>query len=219
MHAWCVPDLRMVKPMTLAKLETTSERGLFFAGSPWARRLLRLAGWRIEHTGLPARQGVIVVYPHTSNWDFPVGLLAKWALGLPVRFWAKDSLFRVPLIGPFMRRVGGIPVDRSAAHGLVGSTVAQMKAARDSGDCFWLALAPEGTRKAVPGWRSGFYRVAVGAQVPLGVASLDWGRRVVLLKDFLHLTGDEAHDMARITECLAGVRGRRPECAGPIRLV
>lgn len=199
--------------------ETTPGERLFFPGRPWARKLLRLFGWRVEFSGLPGRQGVIVVYPHTSNWDFPVGLLAKWALGLPVRFWAKDSLFRTPLIGPFMRSVGGISVDRSAAHGVVGSTVQQMLRARLRGEWFWLALAPEGTRKPVPGWRSGFYRVALGAQVPLGVASLDYGRRVVRLTDFLALSGDETRDMAEVAACLAEVRGYRPEAAGPVRLI
>lgn len=192
---------------------------LRLAGSTWAGRLLRWVGWRIEFDGLPARQGVIAVYPHTSNWDFPIGLLTKWAVGLPARFWAKDSLFRLPLIGAFMRRVGGIAVDRSAANGLVGSTVQQMESARRRGEWFWLAVAPEGTRRAVPGWKSGFYRVALGADVPLCVASIDYGRRVVRVADFLSLSGDEAQDMARVAACLDGVRGLHPDAAAPIRLI
>lgn len=192
---------------------------LRLAGSTWAGRLLRWVGWRIEFDGLPARQGVIAVYPHTSNWDFPIGLLTKWAVGLPARFWVKDSLFRLPLIGAFMRRVGGIAVDRSAANGLVGSTVQQMESARRRGEWFWLAVAPEGTRRAVPGWKSGFYRVALGADVPLCVASIDYGRRVVRVADFLSLSGDEAQDMARVAACLDGVRGLHPDAAAPIRLI
>lgn len=192
---------------------------LILPGSRWAERILRLFGWRIEFKGLPGRQGVIAVYPHTSNWDFPIGLLTKWAVGMPARFWAKDSLFRTPLIGPFMRRVGGIAVDRSGANGLVGSTVQQIEAARQRGDWFWLAVAPEGTRKAVPGWKSGFYRVALGAAVPLCVASIDYGRKCVRLTDFLELSGDEVQDMARVAACLDGVRGCRHEQAGPVRLL
>lgn len=187
-------------------------------GSRVARALLRLAGWRLQFAGLPAWQGVIVVYPHTSNWDFVIGLLAKWALGLPARFWGKDSLFRLPLLGRFMRRVGGIAVDRSAAHGVVGGTVQQMRLARERGELFWLALAPEGTRRAMPGWRSGFYRVAVAAEVPIGVASFDYPHRLVRLTDFLMPCGDEQRDMARIAELLAGVAGRHPAQASPIRL-
>ena len=86
-------------------------------GSTLARALLRLAGWRILFDGLPAAQGVAIVYPHTSNWDFVVGLLAKWGIGIPVTFWGKDSLFRIPLLGRWMRWVGGVPVDRASAHG------------------------------------------------------------------------------------------------------
>jgi 1-acyl-sn-glycerol-3-phosphate acyltransferase len=199
-------------------VDVSTAGGPVFRGSGVARALLCLGGWRIEFSGLPTWQGVIVVYPHTSNWDFVVGLLAKWALGLPVRFWGKDSLFRAPVLGRFMRRVGGIAVDRSAAHGVVGSTVAQMRRAREHGELFWLALAPEGTRRAMPGWRSGFYRVALGAQVPIGVASFDYPRRVVRLTDFLTPLGDEAQDMACMARLLAGVQGRRPAQASPIRL-
>ena len=68
-------------------------------GSALARGLLRAAGWRVVFDGLPAAQGVAIVYPHTSNWDFVVGILAKWAIGIPVTFWGKDSLFRVPVFG------------------------------------------------------------------------------------------------------------------------
>jgi len=94
-----------------------------FKGSALARFILKLLGWRVEFQGLPALQGMIVVYPHTSNWDFPIGLLAKWAIGIPAHFWAKDSLFKFPLIGRWMRWVGGIAIDRSAPQGMVASVV------------------------------------------------------------------------------------------------
>lgn len=120
-------------------------------GSWWARALLRLAGWRVDVPGLPAEQGVILVYPHTSNWDFVIGVLAKWAVGLQVRFWGKDSLFRVPLLGRWARSIGGIAVDRRHSHGLVGDTVRQMREAAANGERFWLAVAPEGTRSLAQG--------------------------------------------------------------------
>ena len=75
---------------------------------------LRMLGWRVEFNGLPALQGVMVVYPHTSHWDFIVAILAKWAVGLRLRFWAKDTLFRIPLFGPWLKWVGGVPVVRHA---------------------------------------------------------------------------------------------------------
>ena len=88
-------------------------------GSALARRILSLIGWQLHFEGLPALQGVIVVYPHTSNWDFPVGILAKWAMGIEARFWGKHTLFRIPLFGAWLRWLGGVPVDRAAARGVV----------------------------------------------------------------------------------------------------
>jgi 1-acyl-sn-glycerol-3-phosphate acyltransferase len=190
-----------------------------FAGSAVARWLLRRMGWRVHFQGLPGLQGVLAVYPHTSNWDFVVLVIAKWALGVPVRFWGKDSLFRVPLFGRWLRYLGGVPVERTASQGVVGDTVARMQAARGRGDYFWLAVAPEGTRKLIPGWRSGFYRTAVQAGVPLGLVKVNYRDREVTVLDFLRLSGDEAADFARIAAGLQGAVGCRPGNAAPIRLL
>jgi 1-acyl-sn-glycerol-3-phosphate acyltransferase len=192
--------------------------GPVFPQSRLARVLLGWFGWKLRFSDLPAWQGVIVVYPHTSNWDFPLGVLAKWALGLQVRYWAKDSLFRVPVLGAFMRHIGGIPVDRSAAHGVVGQTVQEMRDAHRAGRLCWLVVAPEGTRKAVPGWKSGFYRVAVGANVPIGIAAFDYGKREIRLHDYFLPCGDESQDLQHLARLLEGVRGYHPEQAAPIRL-
>jgi 1-acyl-sn-glycerol-3-phosphate acyltransferase len=190
-----------------------------FQGSRFARWLLRLAGWRVHFEGLPARQGVLVVYPHTSNWDFIVLILAKWSVGIPVRFWAKDKLFSVPLFGPWMRWLGGVPVERTSSRGVVGQTVEEFAQARGQSQYFWLALAPEGTRKRLPGWRSGFYQTAVRAGAPLGIARLDYGRREVRALDFIQLSGDEAQDFSAIARAYEGVSGRIPQNAAPIRLL
>ena len=190
-----------------------------FQGSRFATALLRLAGWRVHFDGLPALQGVLVVYPHTSNWDFVVGILAKWSMGLPLRFWAKDSLFRVPVFGPWLRARGGVPVDRSGANGMVAGMVRQMQEQRAAGNYFWLGVTPEGTRSARPGWRTGFYRVAWQAGVPVGLASLDYGKREVRITTFLMLTGDETADLQRIAAIYTGVRGMRPSQAAPVRLL
>lgn len=190
-----------------------------FAGSAFARWLLRRMGWKVHFEGLPALQGVLAVYPHTSNWDFVVLVIVKWAVGVPVRFWGKDSLFRVPLFGRWLRYLGGVPVERTSSQGLVGDTVARMQAAREQGEYFWLALAPEGTRKLIPGWRSGFYRTAVQAGVPLGLVKVNYPRREVTVADFLRLSGDESADFARIAAGLADAVGCRPGNAAPIRLL
>lgn len=175
-------------------------------------------GWELHFDGLPAAQGVIVVYPHTSNWDFPVGLLAKWAMGLDANFLGKHTLFRVPLFGPWLRWLGGVPVDRRDAQGVVPQMVAMLHAKKVQGRPCWLAITPEGTRAWRPAWRSGFYRLALGAQVPVGLAVLDFGRKQVRFVDFLQLSGDVQADMTRIACGFDGALGCKPALAAPIRL-
>jgi 1-acyl-sn-glycerol-3-phosphate acyltransferase len=193
-------------------------RPVQLAGHALARRLLRLAGWQVRFDGLPARQGVLIVYPHTSNWDFVVGVLAKWTIGIDVAFWGKDSLFRVPLFGRWLRWLGGIPVDRLSSRGVVADTVERMRSAVQADRYLWLALAPEGTRHYREAWRSGFWHVATLAHVPLGLAYFDYDRRVVSLEHFLNLSGHVATDMEAIGRHLAGRSGRHPHQAAPVRL-
>jgi 1-acyl-sn-glycerol-3-phosphate acyltransferase len=199
-------------------MQELAERPVQFRGSRLARACLRLAGWRIVFDGLPARQGVLVGYPHTSNWDFLVSMFAKWGIGVPISFLVKDSVFGVPLLGRWMRWLGGVPVDRSSPGGVVEAMVERLKAARRDGDFFWLALAPEGTRGYSDHWRSGFYRVALNADVPLGLAYLDFERKVVGVDAYLRLSGDTDADMALIAARLGHRRGCKPNLAAPIRL-
>lgn len=182
-----------------------------------ARWVLGLFGWTVDAPGVPAEQGVILVYPHTSNWDFVIGLLAKWAIGLQLRFWGKDSLFKAPLLGHWMRWIGGIGVDRNSHHGIVADTVRQMQAAADRGERFWLAAAPEGTRSLSSGWRTGAYQVAVQAGVPVGLCYFDFRRRIVSLTRFIMLTGDMQADFAAFADHLGSRVGKRPELASPIQ--
>lgn len=198
--------------------EDVVERPLRLRGNRLARALLRLLGWQLDFDGLPARQGVIVVYPHTSNWDFPLGMLAKWGMGLQVQFWGKASLFKLPLFGNWLRWVGGIGIDRQAPGGIVAATVQRMQQARRDDDVFWLTLAPEGTRAAGAGWRSGFYRVATESEVPVALAYLDFGRKRVGIRAAVRLCGRPDDDMAAIARHYDGVRGYRHQDASPIRL-
>ena len=190
-----------------------------FKGSRLARWLLGCAGWRVVFDGLPALQGVVVAYPHTSNWDFPLAMLAKWSIGVPLHFWAKDSLFRIPLFGRWLAWLGGVAVQRTSSAGVVGQVVAMFEQHRRDRQFFWLGLAPEGTRKATPGWRSGFYQTALRAGVPLGLAQLDYGNKQVVVSTFITLSGDEAADMARIAASYQGVRGCVPANAAPVALL
>jgi 1-acyl-sn-glycerol-3-phosphate acyltransferase len=187
-----------------------------FKGSHLARWVLNMLGWRVDFEGFPTRQGVAIVYPHTSNWDFPIGMLAKWALGVPARFWGKDTLFKFPVIGAWMRWVGGIPIDRSSSRGVVGQMVHVFEQHKQNDQLLWLGLAPEGTRSLTPGWRSGFYQLALGAQVPLALVRLDWGQRRFSVVDFYDLTGDVERDYAHMAHVFQGVKGFHEHQMGPI---
>jgi 1-acyl-sn-glycerol-3-phosphate acyltransferase len=187
-----------------------------FKGSRLARWILNMLGWRVDFEGFPTRQGVAIVYPHTSNWDFPIGMLAKWALGIPAHFWGKDSLFKFPVIGTWMRWVGGIPIDRSSSRGVVGQMVHVFEQHKQNDQLLWLGLAPEGTRSLTPGWRSGFYQLTLGAQVPLALVKLDWGQRRFSVVDFYDLTGDVERDYAHMAHVFQGVKGFHEHQMGPI---
>jgi len=177
------------------------------------RLLLRLGGWRVESALAEVPGLVIVIAPHTSNWDFVWLLLAKWQLGLHPAWLGKHTLFRPPL-GWFMRRLGGIPVDRSRR----GDFVSQAVAAFGERNGTMLALAPEGTRRRTDYWKSGFYEIAREADVPVQLVGIDHGRRRVLIGPWRMLSGDRDADMAWVAGFFAQVSGRRPENAGPVRL-
>lgn len=147
---------------------------------------------------------VIAVAPHTSNWDFVVGAAAMFALDLKLSFLAKHTLFRGPF-DPLMRWMGGIAVDRGSPEG----TVERAVEAFASVDQRVLAVAPEGTRKRVSHFKSGFLRIARAAGVPVLLAALDFGRRRVVLGPLVETTGDVAADLARIEAHFAPVRGCR----------
>ena len=182
-------------------------------GQRLALRLLQLAGWKVRYKPLPGKHGVAIVYPHTSNWDFVVGLLGKWALGLPFRWLGKESLFRGPWAG-MMRSWGGVAVERSASTGATQRLAEKMK----SSEWFWLALAPEGTRSYRPHLRSGFYHLAVMAKVPLVIVYLDYPNKVLGVVDTIRLTGDPAVDMPAIAAAYKGHLGKHPDLAAPITL-
>jgi 1-acyl-sn-glycerol-3-phosphate acyltransferase len=188
---------------------------LQFKGSKLARWVLALFGWRVLFDGLPAPRGIIAVYPHTSNWDFVVGMLAKWAIGVPVRYWGKNTLFTTPLLGWFMYWSGGIPVNRTSKTGMVADTVAAMLGA----DFFWLGVAPEGTRKRIAGWRSGFYRVACVASLPICVTYFDYATKTVDVTHFFTPTGDATTDFAHMALILKGKMGLIPSQMSPITLL
>lgn len=181
----------------------------------FALRALALCGWRVNFAPLPGPRGVLIVYPHTSNWDVVVGLLAKWAVGVPFRWLGKEALFRGVCgmtVGPVLRAFGCEPIERSASTGAIERLAQRFKAA----DHYWLALAPEGTRRYRDSWRSGFYHIALTAGVPLGMATFDFKNKQIRLVDYVMLTGDRETDVARIRHVYRECHGLKPECASRI---
>jgi 1-acyl-sn-glycerol-3-phosphate acyltransferase len=183
-------------------------------GQRTALRLLNLSGWRVRYKPLPGPHGIAVVYPHTSNWDFFVGLFAKWAVGLQFSWLAKESLFRGPL-GVLMRYWGGVPVERRGAP--TGATQ-RLADKINAADWMWIGITPEGTRGYRPHWRSGFYHLALAAKVPLVLVYIDYRTKELGVVDTLELSGNPDADMAAIAAIYQGRQGLYPADAAPITL-
>jgi 1-acyl-sn-glycerol-3-phosphate acyltransferase len=183
-------------------------------GQRMSLRILNLFGWRMLYRPLPGPRGIAVIYPHTSNWDFMVGLFGKWALNLPFRWLAKDSLFKLPVLGKWFRALGGEPVERGTPSGTIKLQAQRMNAA----DWYWVGITPEATRGYRPNWKSGFYHLALEARVPLALVYIDYPNKTLGLVDHVFLTGDQEADMAAIRAGFAGHRGRYPGNEAPIVL-
>jgi 1-acyl-sn-glycerol-3-phosphate acyltransferase len=169
------------------------------------RAMLRLTGWRIVGEVPREPKFVAIVAPHSSNWDFPVGVMAMFALDLDVHWFGKETLFHWPA-GPILRRLGGRPVRRETSEGVVAEIASAVRAS----DKFILALAPEGTRKRVAAWRTGFYHIAEQAQVPIVPVRLDWGRREIGIGTPMRASGDLAAEMAALQACYTPEMAYRP---------
>ena len=174
--------------------------------------LLRLVGWKTVLVWPPEPRGLFLVYPHTSNWDFPIGVLFRIGHGLPANWIGKVQMFPRPFRG-LLERIGGIPVDRSRSTGFVDALLGEFR--RRS--WMWVAITPEGTRSHTDHLKSGFYQLALAADVPVGLACIDYGTRTASIDTYVRFTGDEARDLAMLREYYAGRRGLHPELAGEIR--
>jgi 1-acyl-sn-glycerol-3-phosphate acyltransferase len=176
---------------------------------------LHLAGWQFESAPPPEKKYVCLMVPHTSNWDGLVLVTLLQSVGLEMRWMIKDSWVKSP-IGPVLRRLGAVAVDRDRHHNVVDQMVAEF----GRRDRFALGIPPEGTRSRAPHWKSGFYHIALGAQVPVVPGYLDFARRRAGLGAALTLTGDVRADMDRIRAFYAEKSpvAFAPENFGPIRL-
>ena len=174
------------------------------AAAAFGRLLLRAMGWWVEGEIPNLRKFVIAVAPHTSNWDFVVGVAAMFALDLRLTFIGKHTLFAGPF-APILRWLGGIPVDRSSPHGVVGDSVRGFAGV----DRRVLAIAPQGTRKPVPHFKSGFLHIARGAGVPILLATLDYGTKTVRLGPLVDPGADIEAERERIEAFFSTVKGKR----------
>jgi 1-acyl-sn-glycerol-3-phosphate acyltransferase len=171
----------------------------------FGRAMLGLLGWRVEGEVPNRPKLVIAIAPHTSNWDFIVGVSVMFALDLRIGFLGKHTLFRWPC-GAVMRWIGGIPVDRASHQGIVGDSIAAFAQVERR----ILAIAPEGTRKRVPHFKSGFLQIARGAGAPVLLASLDYAAKCVRFGPVFEPGEDVEADRLWIEAFFATVRGKYP---------
>ena len=166
----------------------------------------RIMGWKQKGTLPNLSKYVIIVAPHTSWVDFTVGLLIRKIVNQKINFIGKKSLFRPPF-GWWFRYLGGTPVDRFKNE----DTVASITRIFNSRDEFRLALSPEGTRKKVKNWRSGFYYIAKAASVPIVMVAFDFGKKEVKISDPVWPTDDKENDFKIYMDFYQGVEGKIPE--------
>jgi len=171
------------------------------------KRVFHLLGWKLA--GRYPRELnhlILIVAPHTSNWDFPLGLLVKFWLKMDVDYYAKASLFKWPL-GIFMRSIGGRSVDRSKNNNLVGQAVADIK----SNERLHLLFTPEGTRSRMDKFKSGFYYIAVQSGVPILPISFDYEKKLINIMPVMYMRGDGASELEEIRDLYKGIKGKNPE--------
>jgi 1-acyl-sn-glycerol-3-phosphate acyltransferase len=176
--------------------------------SALSRTLLNLLGWKIEgnfpREDVP--KSILAVVPHTSNWDFPLGILVRSSIKSDTRFLGKHTLFKFPY-GWIFRALGGYPVNRTINNNMVEAVAAIFK----SHEKFSITIAPEGTRKKVKRLRSGFYHMAKAAEVPIVLTQFDWGNRKVVFSEPFYPSDNKEKDLAFISSYFEGIEGANPE--------
>ncbi|WP_257265412.1 lysophospholipid acyltransferase family protein [Endozoicomonas sp. ONNA2] len=167
---------------------------------------LKLFGWKLEGQRPNARKYVIIAAPHTSNWDFILIIAFAFSFRIHIYWMGKNSLFKGPF-GGIMKWLGGIPVDRSKANGLVQQMVDTFHNCTDLA----VAIPPEGTRNKVRQWKSGFYHVAHGAGVPIALGFLDYKKKVGGFGPMFFTTGNYESDLKKIQEFYHHMTGKNPQ--------
>lgn len=170
------------------------------------RAVFTLLGWRVEGNFPDVAHCVAIAAPHTSNWDFVVGLAALLALDLRITWLGKHTIFKGPLRAVW-RRLGGVPVDRAAPEGTVAAAAELFTAP----EAVWIALAPEGTRYKVDRWKTGFWRIARAGMVPILPVAIDHGSRLLRIGSLYTPTDDQDADLAALQRNFSAKMARRPD--------
>ena len=168
--------------------------------------VLKLMGWKVVGPFPDLPKAVVIAAPHTSNWDFIVGIAAKFALQLHIHWLGKHTLFRKPF-GPYFRWLGGTPIERSTSKGVVDQVVEAFKNQQQ----FLLGLSPEGTRKKVDRWKSGFYHMAKGAEVPIVPIAFDYSRKEIVIGEPLFPSDSMENDFRKMEDFYSDKEGKIPQ--------
>ncbi len=169
--------------------------------------LFTILGWKLKDDfPKDVKKYIIIVAPHTSWIDFPIAILSRLSSGIMINFIGKNSLFKGPF-GFFFRALGGTPVDRSKSNNLVDAIIDIFNSKEE----FRLGLSPEGTRKKVDKWKTGFYYIAKGANVPVVMATLDFGKKEIRASRPYYVTDDKEADFKVFHSFYKDVKGRNPE--------
>jgi 1-acyl-sn-glycerol-3-phosphate acyltransferase len=171
-----------------------------------AKVFLKIMGWKVVPAPDLPKKYFVIAAPHTSNWDFPLFVAIGLSLNIKSYWMGKHTLFRKPF-GWFFKWLGGIPIDRSRSV----NTVDQFIEHFNNNDEIVLVNAPEGTRRRVDRWRSGFYHISVGAHVPIGLSFLDYKKKEGGIGAVFHPTGNFEQDMIEIKDFYSGIKPKYPE--------
>ncbi|MBI2259233.1 MAG: 1-acyl-sn-glycerol-3-phosphate acyltransferase [Flavobacteriia bacterium] len=171
------------------------------------RFLLKLMGWKIdEHTPNGVKKAVVVVGPHTSNWDFVIGKLAFMTYGIKGRFLIKKEMF-IPPFGWILKAMGGVPIDRKSNNKFTEQAVWYF----NNNETMYMVFTPEGTRGYNPNWKKGFYYIALKAKVPIYIAYMDYEKKIGGFHSLFEPTGNIDMDIISIKNILKQFKGKYPE--------
>lgn len=176
-----------------------------------AKKILQLIGWKTAYTAPPTSHGIVIVYPHTSNWDFPLGLLWKMVHKMPLRWVAKHTWFRPPL-GTLMRALGGIGIRRDGGLDITTQLRDTMLA---EAEC-WLCLAPEGTRAHKDYIHMGYYHIAQAAGVPIGIGTINYKTKTINIGNYRAVEPTIEAELKQLAADFAGIEAYNPSKASKL---